>query len=615
MKRIINAVIVVFLCSHMTMASDFRFSPRPNRANLIQWRNWGQDAFDEAKRKNKLILLSLSAVWCHWCHVMDETTYSDPGVIGFINENFIPVRVDADLRPDIDSLYNQGGWPSTAILTPEGEVISGGNYFPPEEMLGRLKRASALMRSDPAAIEGRIEELKTLEELRASRQEAFTGLPDKSTLDDILKQVKSSFDEKNGGFGRGQKFPSPDTIDFLLSIYAWQKDREALRIVSTTLDRMAQGELFDKTEGGFFRYATKPDWSEPHYEKMLDINAGMIWNYANAALATGKKEYLRIVDETVGYVQANLYDAITGAFYGSQDADEDYYRSKNRSKLTAPTVDKTVYTDSSSLMVSALVSAYDATGRNAYLALAIKSGDFVLKNLSAGGNGVFHDLRDRKHGLKGMLSDNALFGSALLDLYNATGEKKYLQRAKQIGHLLTDRFYDADSKRFRISSGTSLKKPVSAGVLAEVNDDLANYRALHFLSRLAYVDDIPRFREIRDAAAETLKNEYHRYAPYAATYGNVVLWITREPVVITIIAEKQRVNAYLSAMTAVFVPKKVLRVLSLSKDGEAISKLGYSQREAVYLCAGKRCAAPIENPETLKRELKDFAGGPSQDRM
>ncbi|HUI46512.1 MAG TPA: DUF255 domain-containing protein [Nitrospirota bacterium] len=614
MKRIINAVFAVLLCSQMTMASDFRFSPRPNKANLIQWRNWGQDAFDEAKRTNKLILLSLSAVWCHWCHVMDETTYSDPGVIGFINGNFIPVRVDADLRPDIDSLYNQGGWPSTAILTPEGEVISGGNYFPPEEMLGRLRRASILMRSDPAAVEGRIEELKTLEELRASRQEAFTGLPDKSTLDDILKQIKSSFDDMNGGFGRGQKFPSPDTIDFLLSIYTRQKDREALRIVSTTLDHMAQGELFDKTEGGFFRYATMPDWSEPHYEKMLDVNAGMIRNYANAALATGKKEYLRIVDETIRYVQANLSDAITGAFYGSQDADESYYRSKNRSKLTAPAVDKTVYTDSSSLMVSALVSAYEATGRNAYLALAKKSGDFILENLSAGDNGVFHDLRDRTPVLKGMLSDNALFGSALLDLYNATGEKKYLHRAKQIGRLLIDRFYDADSKRFRISSDPSLKKPVTAGMLAEVNNNLASYRALRFLSRLAYAGDAPRFREIRNAAAETLKNEYHRYAPYAASYGNVVLWITGDPMVITIIAGEQRVNAYLSAMTEVSVPEKVVRVFSLPADGKTISKLGYSLQEAVYLCAGKRCAAPIGNPETLKRELKDFAGGPSQDR-
>ncbi len=614
MKRLINSLILLLLCSHMTIAADFRFSPRPNKANLIQWRNWGQRAFDEAKQKNKLILLSLSAVWCHWCHIMDETTYSDPAVISFINDNFIPIRVDADLRPDIDSLYNQGGWPSTAILTPRGEVISGGNYLSPEEMLSRLKRASALMRSDPASIEGRIEELKILKELRAIGQKVFTGLPDKSTLDDILEQVKSSFDEKNGGFGNGQKFPSPDTIDFLLSVHARYKDEEALRIVLTTLDHMAQGELYDKTEGGFFRYATKPDWSEPHYEKMLDVNAGMIRNYATAALTTGRKEYIRIVDETISYVKSNLYDASTGAFHGSQDADEEYYRSKSRKGSQIPAVDNTVYADSSSLMISALISAYDATSRKAYLVQAIKSGDFVMRNLSAGRNGILHDLRDGKPELKGLLSDNALFGSALLDLYNATGKKKYLHEGERIGRLLIDRFYDAESKRFRTVMNTSLKKPVTSGVFAEINDDIANYRALRFLSRLAYAQDIPRVRQIRDDVAMTLKNEYHRYAPYAASYGNAVLWITGEPVVITIVAEEQRMNEYLSAMKGVSVPEKVLRVLSLSQDGETISKLGYEPQEAVYLCAGKRCAAPIGNPEKLKRELKNFVREPSQGR-
>ncbi len=614
MRRLINAVILLLVCSHMATAADFRFSPRPNKANLIQWRDWGQHAFDEAKRMNKLILLSLSAVWCHWCHIMDETTYSDPAVIDFINNNFIPIRVDADLRPDIDSLYNQGGWPSTAILTPQGEVMSGGNYFPPEEMLGRLKRATALMRSDPAAVEDRIDELRTLKDLRANRQDTFAGLPNNATLDDILGKVKSSFDEKNGGFGSGQKFPSPDTIDFLLSIYARRKEAEALRIVVITLDHMAQGELYDKRDGGFFRYATKPNWSEPHYEKMLDVNAGMIRNYANAALVTGKKEYIGIIDATVAYVQASLYDASTGAFYGSQDADEDYYRSKNREAMQIPAIDKTVYADSSSLMISALISAYDATGRDAYLALAIRSGNFVLENLSGGDGGVFHVLRDRKPGLKGMLSDNALFGSALLDLYNATGERKYLQRGKQIGRLLIDRFYDAKAKRFRMVMDPPIKKPVTAGMLAEINDNIANYRALRFLSRLAYVDDSLRIRETRNDVAVTLMNEYRRYAPYVSSYGNAVLWITGEPVVITIVAEQKRAKAYLSAMTEIPVTEKVIHVFSPSKDGEAIFNLGYSQLEAVYLCAGKRCAAPVVNPEMLKREIRNFVSGISQER-
>src|SRR3990172_225563 len=128
----------------MTAGSQagFHFSPRPNRANEIRWRQWGEDAFREAKESGKPILLSLSAVWCHWCHVMDETSYSNEGVIKYINEHYVPVRVDNDQRPDINARYNMGGWPTTAFLTPEGEVLAGGTYVPPEQMLELLPKVS-----------------------------------------------------------------------------------------------------------------------------------------------------------------------------------------------------------------------------------------------------------------------------------------------------------------------------------------------------------------------------------------------------------------------------------------------------------------------------------------
>src|SRR5512144_2404081 len=174
MKRLIGIFICFMLAfSPLARADEFRFSPRPNKAHLIQWRSWGADALAEARTRDRLILLSLSAVWCHWCHVMDETTYSDDEVIGFINANFIPVRVDADMRPDIDTLYNQGGWPSTAILTPQGEVISGGNYIPPGEMLGRLKRTAALYSGNRNAVLDRIEEIRAMKELRSIGKQGY----------------------------------------------------------------------------------------------------------------------------------------------------------------------------------------------------------------------------------------------------------------------------------------------------------------------------------------------------------------------------------------------------------------------------------------------------------
>ena len=131
---------------------DFRFSPRPNRAAEIRWRPWGEPAFAEARRLGRPVLLSLSAVWCHWCHVMDETSYSDPRVIAAVNEHFVPVRVDNDRHPDVNRRYNMGGWPTTAFLAPSGDVLTGGTYLPPDQMLESLARVKAFFDANQAQI-------------------------------------------------------------------------------------------------------------------------------------------------------------------------------------------------------------------------------------------------------------------------------------------------------------------------------------------------------------------------------------------------------------------------------------------------------------------------------
>src|SRR6266480_1419843 len=154
--------------------TKFHFSPRANRAHEIKWREWGEDAFREAKETGKSVLLSLSAVWCHWCHVMDETSYSDEGVISFVNEHFIPVRVDNDQRPDINARYNMGGWPTTAFLTPGGEVMAGMTYIPPEQMRDVLNQVSTYYKDNKVSIEQKISEVLANRE-RAANEGADGG--------------------------------------------------------------------------------------------------------------------------------------------------------------------------------------------------------------------------------------------------------------------------------------------------------------------------------------------------------------------------------------------------------------------------------------------------------
>src|SRR3990172_4281958 len=152
--------------------STFHFSPRPNRAHEVRWRQWGDEAFAEAKAQDKPVLLALSAVWCHWCHVMDETSYSDPGVISYLNQHFVPVRVDNDQRPDINARYNLGGWPTTAFLTPDGDLMTGGTYIPPEAMLEHLPKIVTQYKSNREEIARKVEEMRqrSLRRLRRGTQ-------------------------------------------------------------------------------------------------------------------------------------------------------------------------------------------------------------------------------------------------------------------------------------------------------------------------------------------------------------------------------------------------------------------------------------------------------------
>src|SRR5579872_716222 len=195
---------------------SFHFSPRPNRAADIRWSPWSAAAFEDAKQQGKPVLLAISAVWCHWCHVMDETTYSDSTVINLINERFVPVRVDNDQRPDVNARYNMGGWPTTALLSPEGEILYGGTYIPPEHLRSILRQIDD-MYSKPEnrlALAKRIHEMRTLRAARARTPAG--GELDEATAATILGLIHAHFDAAHGGFGGEQKFPHVAVLQFLL---------------------------------------------------------------------------------------------------------------------------------------------------------------------------------------------------------------------------------------------------------------------------------------------------------------------------------------------------------------------------------------------------------------
>src|SRR6202162_3791822 len=315
---------------------EFHFSPRPNRAAEINWHPWSEKSFEEAKQLNRPILLSISAVWCHWCHVMDETTYSHAGIIDLINREYLPIRVDNDVRPDINQRYNMGGWPSTAFLTSSGDILTGATYLPPDQMADALTRIAGYYLTNQPEIASRVLEARKRAASGVARSAASL---DGGMVDSILGAVTAAYDPQYGGFGNAPKFPQTDAILLLLEQSQLRSDPALRQMAVHTLEKMAGGGTYDHVEGGFFRYSTTQDWSVPHFEKMLEDHAGLISAVALAGLND-------VLDATTRYLDAVLRDPKTGLYAGSQDADEHYYSlgADERRPDNAPYVDRRVYT-------------------------------------------------------------------------------------------------------------------------------------------------------------------------------------------------------------------------------------------------------------------------------
>ncbi len=597
-KLFVLTLLTLFCLNTAMPVYGFRFSPKAKKIGKIKWNDWDENVFQRAEKTKKPILLSLSAVWCHWCHVMDETTYSDERVITFINTNLIPVRVDADQRPDIDNIYNQGGWPSTVLLTPGGEIIDGGTFFRPDEMLQWLKYN---LNRYPQRWNPRKKELKS--HAPGSNFPILNGKPDKRDLEEINAILIDSFDKEHGGFGQGQKFPNPGAIEFLLTYYFWKEQKSAMNVVIKTLDEMAGGKIFDSREGGFFRYSTKPDWSAPHYEKMLSVNARIIRNYLHAYMLFGIPRYLKVAETSISYIRKYLYDGKEKMFRGSQAADERYYRSPERSSLTPPPVDMTSYADSSAEMISTLTAAYSATGEIDYLRWAEEATQSLMERLYSVEGGVYHYWDGSPH-LPGLLRDNILVINALIDMYNNTGKGHYLESAEGLLAYVIKNYYQ--DGHFRLYAGKSIKSPARAGVMNNFRWIRDNFTALLVLSRLEPV--IPEeLTEIVVRTAEHLRPFYKSFEIYSGTFGQALFHILNHDIEIKIVMSSTKDSLMvLNILNSQFLPGKTIRIYNPVRDGETMKKEGIPEKEGVYLCALTICAPPIDNIPEIKTKTMEF---------
>ena len=301
----------------------------------VSWLEWGDAAFARARAEGKPILLDVGAVWCHWCHVIDRESYENPELAAIINQLYVPVKVDRDERPDVDSRYQaavsamtgQGGWPLTAFLTPEGKPFFGGTYFPPEDAMGRPGFRRILLGVAEAFRTKRDEVDKTAKAIEdaVSQAEAFRGARadfDPTAVDAMVGAIVRMFDLRNGGFGQSPKFPHAAAIDLLLERYQSTKEPELLTVAEKTLEKMAQGGVYDQLAGGFHRYSVDERWLVPHFEKMSYDNSELLKNYLHGYQVTGRPLFRETAEGIIAWVNEVLSDQKNGGFYASQDADQ-----------------------------------------------------------------------------------------------------------------------------------------------------------------------------------------------------------------------------------------------------------------------------------------------------
>jgi len=448
--------------------------------NPVNWYPWGKEAFEKARKENKLVLVSIGYAACHWCHVMEKESFENVEVAKLMNDNFVCIKVDREQRPDVDHQYmdavqlltGRGGWPLNCFALPDGSPVWGGTYFPRKQWISVLTQLSKLWKTEPKKMIQQAEQIS-----QGIRQNNLLRLSTadqpfkKSGEEKALSSWRQHFDMKWGGNQGAPKFPMPSTYRFLLNEYYHNQDKSVLHFVELSLDKMAQGGIYDHLGGGFARYSTDSHWKVPHFEKMLYDNGQLLQLYAEAYRLTHKPLYKQVVYQTAEFLKRELLSP-QGGFYASLDADSDGGEG-NFYVWTKKETDSLLRGD------APLFDAYysiTATGNWE----AGKNVLFVQKELKKVAT-TFHltqqeaaeklavarrklfDARSHrprpKTDTKVLTSWNALTISGLLSAYGAFDDSGFLEMAENTGNFIRTKRMETDGKLWRDQRNKKEKVP------------------------------------------------------------------------------------------------------------------------------------------------------------
>src|SRR5215471_2738722 len=459
-------------------ARPFRFSPRPNRAHLVNWREWSPAAFEAAVREDKLIAICITAFWCGVCQHLDETALSSDEVQLLLNAYCVCIRVDERQRPDIDLRYSQEGWPSIAFLTPRAEPILTVNGMEAEPLIALLVRLVDLHDQHRA-------EFATPLPPPAAEppREPDRGVLSPTTVASVLQLLRDAEDRVHGGWGGPNKYFYPGAMQLYLHRALRTGEHALLEHVQFTLETLTQRAIFDGEDGGFFRYSSKPDWNEPHREKLLGDQADLLRLYLGVFEVAGDPKYRRTAERLIEYLQTVLSPEDSPFFAGCQD----FVRAAAAGQWE-PVLDPVAYCDANARAASALLHAWRALGRDDCRARAARLLDELWEKLRAPDGGMYHYF-DGTARVPGLLDDSVTMGLALLDGHACLGDDQLLERAALLGGDVVRMHLNPSGGFFDISL------PGPAALQRPLTELTQNAAAAMFFLRLAEARGDARLRD------------------------------------------------------------------------------------------------------------------------
>jgi hypothetical protein len=603
----------------------------------IKWVDWSPKAFERARAEDKLVLLDIGAVWCHWCHVMDEEAYSDPVIIEAVNENFVAIRVDNDERPDVNERYNQGGWPTTVVMTPDGLIVHGATYLPAASVKDLLEKCRLWFDNNRHKVTQAAAGIETGTETRTetgagtagtSKAPSETRRPAKDFSDAIIADMMKAGDPEFGGLGMSQKFPHPAAIELALAEYFRKGDPALLVFVEKALLNMAEG-LIDREEGGLFRYSVSRDWKTPHYEKNLDVNATSLRTYLDAYRVTGNEKFADAAGKIIDCFMGPLADRENGGFYGSRDADifdeehqkilmdgEEFYKLSldERARHGNPYIDETIYTNWNALMVSSFLGAYHALGREDCRDFALKTLDLLMTRCVSEEGGTYHFLKNGLPQGPSLLTDGVALARACLDAYEATAEKKHFDAAVRLMDVIEN------------TLGAGSRGGAGGGYYDSVPDEsmppatrIANVRlpdnalAVETLARLAALTGDDSYMNRARAALTTFEQDVEAMLKrgigyFGSEYALASQYLDGAAAHVCIVGRERarETMEFLRAANRAYNPAKIIQLLDADQDITIIKERGFdasASQPIAYLCKNMACEAPISDALELHEAL------------